>query len=84
MADTNSSNLERLVRVETKIEALSEDIADLKDGIRRIEDSLKKQIDNQQKQVDKQGERQWEMWAKIAMVSAGISLLITIMITKVL
>lgn len=62
-------NLERLVRVETKIESLSSDIGEVKDSIKRMEASLNKQI-------EKQDQRQWDLWAKMAGLSGAVTLII--------
>jgi hypothetical protein len=73
MSSNDLTNLERLVRVETKIEALCDDIAEVKDAMKRIEDSLKKQI-------ERQDERQWTLWAKVGGLSGTISLIISLLL----
>jgi hypothetical protein len=67
------TNLERLVRVETKIESLSNDIGEVKDSIKRMESSLNRQI-------ERQDERQWDLWAKIAGLSVAVTLIIQLLI----
>jgi chromosome segregation ATPase len=67
------TNLERLVRVETKIESLSNDIGEVKDSIKRMEASLNKQI-------EKQDQRQWDLWAKIAGLSGVVTLVIQLLL----
>lgn len=69
--------VERLVRVETKLEELSSTIGEIKASIIRMEVQ-------QTARNEKQDERSWEMWAKIAGLSAAVSLLISILIGKVI
>lgn len=69
--------VERLVRVETKLEELSSSVGEIKASIIRMEAQ-------QTARNDRQDERSWEMWAKIAGLSSAVSILMSILIGKVL
>ena len=73
----SSTMVERLVRVETKLEELSSTVGEIKASIIRMEAQ-------QTARNDKQDERSWQMWAKIAGLSASVSLLISLLIGKVI
>ncbi len=70
---TSKSSVERLVRVETRIEAMSSDIADIKASLLRLEG-----------RQTEQSETTWKLYAKIAGLSATVSILSTLVLKGIL
>lgn len=65
----SQSSVERLVRVETKIEAMGSDIADIKASLLRLEG-----------RQTAMSEATWKLYAKIAGLSATVSILSTLIL----